>query len=146
MKRKKNKEHAESQITTVCIIGFTLYFPRKHNLKKSFLYHQILFTVFMIAGHLKHSNDTSNLNIHKYTIYNIILYINRLSTTTQIFLAMDCLIIMSEKCLYYRKRKKTFGKDIFYPPNRTNWIHLLWNFFQIMCLSKICTKTYNKLE
>ena len=56
--RKKNKEYAESQITTVCIIGFTLYFPRKHNLKKSFLYHQIFLQFLCIAGYLKHSNDT----------------------------------------------------------------------------------------
>ena len=55
--RKKNKEYAESQITTVCIIGFTLYFPRKHNLKKSFLYHQIFLQFLCIAGYLKHSND-----------------------------------------------------------------------------------------
>ena len=35
-------------------------------------------------------SDTAKLNIHKYTNYNITeIYINRLSTTTQIFMAMD---------------------------------------------------------
>ena len=77
-----------------------------------------------VAGYLKHSNDTPNLNIHKYTNYNIIeIYINRLSTTTQIFIAMDYLIMMSEKYLYFRKRKKAFGKGFFGPPHRSNWIH-----------------------
>ena len=75
---------------------------------------------------LKYSNDTPNLNIHKkYTNCNIIeIYRNILNTTTQVFIAMDYLIIMSEKYLYFRKRKK----------------HLY--IFRIMCLPKICTKTY----
>ena len=47
-----------------------------------------------VGGYLKHSNDTSKLNIHKYTNYNIIeIYIDRLSITTQIFIAMKYLII-----------------------------------------------------
>ena len=40
---KKNEEYKESQITTIYIFGFKLYFARKHNLNKSCLYHQILF-------------------------------------------------------------------------------------------------------
>ena len=60
-----------------------------------------------VAGYLKHSNDTPNLNIDEYTNYNIIeMYINRLSTATQIFIAMNYLIVMSEKYPYFRKRKK----------------------------------------
>ena len=83
-----------------------------------------------VAGYLKLSNDTPNLNIHKYTNYNIIeIYINRLSTITQISIAMDYLVMMSEKYLYFRKRKKTFGKDIFYPTHRISWIHILWKYF-----------------
>ena len=70
-----------------------------------------------VAGYLKHSNDTPNLNIHKYTNYNIIeIYINRLSTTTQIFIAMDYLIMMSEKYLYFRKRKKHLARTFFTHP------------------------------
>ena len=53
-----------------------------------------------VAGYLKYSNDAPKLNIHKYTNYNIIeIYINRFSTTTQIFIAMDYSIMMSEKYL-----------------------------------------------
>ena len=37
LKRKKNEEYEESQITTIYIFGFKLYFARKHNLKKSCL-------------------------------------------------------------------------------------------------------------
>ena len=56
----------------------------------------------MRCRYLKHSNDTPNLNKPKYTNYNIIgIYINRLSTTTQIFIAMGYLIITSEKYLYF---------------------------------------------
>ena len=59
-----------------------------------------------VAGYLKYSNDTPNLNIHEYTNYNIIeIYINRLSTTRQIFIAMDYLRMMSEKYLYSKKKK-----------------------------------------
>ena len=51
-----------------------------------------------VAGYLNHSNDTPNLNIHKYPNYNLIgIHIKRLSTTTQIFIVMDYLITMSEK-------------------------------------------------
>ena len=57
---------------------------------------------------LKYSNDTPNLNIHKeYTNCNIIeIYRNILNTTTYVSIAMDYLIMMSEKYLYFRKRKK----------------------------------------
>ena len=34
MKRKKNEEYEESQITTIYIFGLQLYFARKYNLKK----------------------------------------------------------------------------------------------------------------
>ena len=121
---------------TINIFGFTfyiktLYFVRKHSLKKSSLYHQILLQFSCVAGYLKASNDTPKLNIRKYTYYNITeRYINRLSTTTQIFIAMDCLILMSEKYLHFREKTKAlktkaFGKDIF------------GNISRIMCISKL---------
>ena len=67
----KNEGHEASQITTIYIFGFKLYFARKHNLKK------VVFTIKFyqfscVAGYFKHSNNTPNLNIHKYTNYNII--------------------------------------------------------------------------
>ena len=71
LKRKKNEEYEESQITTIYIFGFKLYFARKHNLRKRCLCHQILLQFLCVAGYLKHSNDTPNLNIHKYTNYDI---------------------------------------------------------------------------
>ena len=59
----------------------------------------------MVAGYLKRSNDAAKLNIYKYTNFNIIvIYINRLSATTQIFIALDYLILMSEKYLCFGKK------------------------------------------
>ena len=37
---------------------------------KSSLYHHILFTVLCVARYLKRSNDTPELNIHKYNNYS----------------------------------------------------------------------------
>ena len=38
MKRKKNEEYEESQITAIYIFGFKLYFARKHILKNQILF------------------------------------------------------------------------------------------------------------
>ena len=98
-----------------------------------------------VAGYLKHSNNNIHNSNDKYTNYNIIeIYINRLSTTTEIFRVMDYLIMMSKKYLYFRKRKRTFGKDIF-----TNSIELtgsmyFGNIFRIMFLPKICSDVFTK--
>ena len=65
-----------------------LCFAQKHSLKKTNLYYHILFTAFMRSGYLKCSNDTPKPNIHKYKYklqYNRNI-LNRLSTTTQIFI------------------------------------------------------------
>ena len=108
VKRKENEEFEEGQITTIYIFGFKLYFARKHiDKKKAVCTIQFYLQFLRVAGYLKHSNDTPNLNIDEYTNYNIIeMYINRLSTATQIFIAMNYLIVMSEKYPYFRKRKK----------------------------------------
>ena len=91
---------------------------------------------------LKHSNDTANLNINKYTNYDIIeIYIKRSSTTTQFFIAMDYLIMMSEKYLYSRKRKKHLARTFFTHPIEVTGSMYFGNIFRIMCLPKICTKT-----
>ena len=98
-----------------------------------------------VAGYLKHSNNNIHNSNDKYTNYNIIeIYINRLSTTTEIFRVMDYLIMMSKKYLYFRKRKRTFGKDIF-----TNSIELtgsmyFGNIYRIMFLPKICSDVFTK--
>ena len=47
VKRKKNEEYEDGQITKIYVFGFKLYFAQKLNLKKSCFYHQIFFTVFM---------------------------------------------------------------------------------------------------
>ena len=53
-------------------------------------FYVIFYSFLCVAGYLKRSNHTPKLNIHKYTNYNITeTYINRLSTTTQIFIVMD---------------------------------------------------------
>ena len=147
-KRKKNKEYEESQITTIYIFGFILYYARKHNLKKSCLYHQILFTVFMCCMIIYiilciHSNDDIHNSNDKYTNYHIIeIYINRLSTTMEIFIALDYLIMMSEKYLYFRKRKKNhLPRTFFTHPKEVAGSMYFGNIFRIMCLPKICTKT-----
>ena len=64
-----------------------------------------------VAGYLKHSNDNIHDSNDIYANYNIIeIHINRLSTATQIFIALDYLIMMSEKYLYFRKRKKHLAR------------------------------------
>ena len=99
------------------------------------------------AGYLKHSNDNIHKSNDNYTNYNLIeIYINRLITTTQIFIAMDYLIMMSEKYLYFRKTKKThFGKKIFYPPQSSNCIHVLWEYFSNYVFTKDMYKNLNEM-
>ena len=60
----------------------------------------------------------------------------RLSTTTQNFIAMDYLILMSEKHLHFRKKTKAFGKDIFFHPAEVTRSMYIGNIFRIMCISK----------
>ena len=140
LKRMENEDYVESQITTIYIFSFKLYFPGKHDLKKSCLYYQILSGLQDIWNTV--GSDTPNLNIHKYTNYNIIeIYINRLSTTTQISIAMDYLIMMSEKWLYFRKRKKHVARSIFTHPTEITGYMYFEIFFWIMSLPMICAKT-----
>ena len=100
-----------------------------------------------VAGYLEQSNDTPNLNMYKYINYNILeIYINRLSTTTQIFIAMDYLIMMLEEDLYFRKRKNHLTRKFFTHPIEVTGPMYFGNIFWVMCLPKICTKTWKKLE
>ena len=95
---------------------------------------------------MKYSNYTPKLNIYKYTNYNIIeIYINRSSNTKQIFIAMYY-SIMSEKQFHFWKKTKAFGKDIFFPPCRRNWIHELWKNFFESCVPPISQRYIQKLE
>ena len=90
------------------------------------------------AGYLKHSNDNIYNSNDKYSNYNIIeTYINRLNTTTQIFIAIDYLIMMSEKYLYFRKRKKHLARTLFTHPREVTGSMYFGNIFRIMYLPKI---------
>ena len=118
------------------------YILLESTISKKVVYTSKFYLQFLcVAGYLKHSNDTPKLNIQKYTNYDIIeIYINRLSITTQIFIAMDYLIMMSEKYLYLKK-KKNIWQGHFFPPRRSNWIHAFGNIFGIMFFSAIYIKT-----
>ena len=142
VKTKKNDEYEEIQITTICIFGFKSYFARKHNLKKVFYTINFYLQFLCVAGYLKHSNDTPNLNIHKYTNYSIIgIYINRLSTTTQILIEIDYLIMMREKYLSFWKCKNHLARNFFTHPIEVTGSMYFGNTFLIMWLPKIWTKT-----
>ena len=81
--RKKNEEYEESHMITIYIFGFKSYFSRKLNLKKVVYTIKFYLQFLCVAGYLKLSNVTPNLDVRKYTNHNIIeIYINRLSTTT----------------------------------------------------------------
>ena len=59
MKRKKNEEYEESQITTIYVFGLQLYFARKYNLKK------VVYTIkfyLQFVWMFNNSNNTPNLN------------------------------------------------------------------------------------
>ena len=69
--------------SAIYIFGLKLYFAQKYNLKKIVYSTNFYLQLLSVSGYLKHSIDTPNLNIQKYTNYNIIeIYINRLSITT----------------------------------------------------------------
>ena len=132
-KKRKRKTKNTRKVKQQQYTPLKLCFAEKHSLRKSCLYLYIMkfcLQFLCVAGYLKDSNDTPKLNMHKYISYNIIeIYINRLSTTTQIFITMDYLMMVSEKCFHFRKRRKHFGRDILSPPRRSNWIHELWKYY-----------------
>ena len=139
----KGKSNNNDKHLWFYILYKKLYFARKYLVwKKSSLYHHILFTVFMRSNIFEMcSNNRRKLNIHKHTNYIIIeKYINRLSATTQNFIAMEYFILMSEKHLHFRKKKKACDKEIFsHSVEVTESMHF-GNIFRIMFISKICTK------
>ena len=99
------------------------------------------------AGYLKDSNDIPKLDINKYTNYDIVeIYIDRLSTTAQTFIAIDYLILISEKYLHWKKRQKRLAWTFFSHPVEVTWSMYFGNIFRIMCFSTIYTKTWKKLE
>ena len=103
MKREKNEEYRDSQLMTINIFSFTfdiiIIFFSKTWFWKKVVYTITFYLQFLcVAGYLKRSSHTPKVNIHKYANYNIIeIYKNRLNTATQIFIAIDYLILMSRK-------------------------------------------------
>ena len=145
MKRKKNEEYEESQIRTYTFLVLNYILLENITWKKVVYTIKFYLQFLSVPGYLKHSNDTPNLNIRKYTNYNIIeIYINRLSTTRQIFIPMDYLIVMSEKYLYFRK-EKTIGKYMFSAPHGSNWIHVLWKYFSNYVFTKDMYKNLKQI-
>ena len=120
------------------IFGFTFFIKNYILLKnivvkgkkvKSSLYYHISFTVFMRRRIFETRQWYTKVNIHRYNNYNIIeLYINRLSLTIQIFIAMDYLILTSEKYLYFRKRWRHVPRN-FFSPRRGKWIQYPGKYF-----------------
>ena len=138
---KKNKEYKKSQITTMNILGVTFYI-KNYILLKNIVWKKLVYIIkinlqfLFVGGYLKRGNDTPKLNMHKYNNYNMTkIYINRLRTTTQIFIA----ILMSENYAHFRKWQNHVARN-FFPTV------YFGNVFQIMYISKICTKTWKKLE
>ena len=99
------------------------------------------------AGYLKHSNDTTKLNIHIYINIQIIIeiHINRLSTTMKIFIPMDYSIMMSEKYFHFRKDKSIWQR-LFFPPRKCNWIHDLWKYFSNYVFLRFLKGMYKNLK
>ena len=59
------------------------------------------------------------------------IYVNRLGTTTKIFIAMDYLILRSEKYLHFRKRQKYVARNFFAHPVEVTLV-----IFSEFCLSQ----------
>ena len=143
MKRKKNEEckKSQSQITAINIFGFTFniknYILFENIVLKKAVYAITFYLQFLcVAGYLKRSNDTPKLNIHKYTNYDIIeIYINRLSTTTQILIAIDYFMLMSEKYFHFRKRQKHVAKTPFSHPVEVTGSMYFGNIFRTVWIS-----------
>ena len=93
-----------------------------------------------VAGYLKHGNDTPHLKKHKHANYNIIeIYINKLSTTALSFIPMDYLIMMSEKYLFFRKRREHLARTFFTHPVEVTGSMYFGNIFRIISLPKLLT-------
>ena len=67
-------------------------------------------------------------------------YINRLSTTTQIFIVIDYLILMSEKYFHFRKRQNHLAKTIFSLLVEVAGSMYFGNISRVMCFSEFLKK------
>ena len=71
--------------------------------------------------------------------------INRLGATTQIFIAMDYWILISEKYLQFRKNK-SMQQGIFFPPCKSNWIQVVRKIFSNYVYLKDMYKNLKEIE
>ena len=132
-RREKRRIWGKSNNHNIHIFDFKLYFARKHNLKKVVFTIKLYLQFLCVAGYLKHSNDTPNLNIHKYTNYDIIeMYINRLSTNFHSDGCQKwCQILDNDvrKVPLFQKKKLTFVRTFFTHPIQVTgsmyWVHVL---------------------
>ena len=141
IKRKKNEEYRESQITTINIFGFTFYI-KNHILLENIACKRVVSTIIFYlryalqdiwnAGYLKRRifetlQDTWNAVMIQQSSYGFALvfrahdlrpeiYVNRLGTATKIFIAIDYLILRSEKYVHFRKRQKYVARNFFAHP------------------------------
>ena len=70
------------------------------------------------------------------------IFTNRLSTTMQIFMTMNCLILMSEKYVHFRKPQKHVLRNFFLSPYKSLDPCTSEIFFEL-CVSE---KSVQKLE
>ena len=124
IKRKKNEEYRESQITTINIFGFTFYI-KNHILLENIACKRVVSTIIFYLRYAL--QDIWNAVMIQQSSYGFALvfrahdlrpeiYVNRLGTTTKIFIAMDYLILMLEKYVHFRKRQKYVARNFFAHP------------------------------
>ena len=100
-----------------------IFYVKKYVLLETIAWKKALDTItfylqfLCVAGYLKRTNDTPKVNTQKYRNHNLIeININELSTTTQIFIAVYYLILMSEKYLHFSKTQKNVARIFFSHP------------------------------
>ena len=62
----------------------------------------------------------------------------------QIFIAMDYLILKSEKYVHFRKQQKHVPRN-FFSTSRSNWIHVLQKYFLNYVYLKDLYKTFKEI-
>ena len=141
MKRKKNEGYKESQITTINIFGFTFYIEN-HILFKSTFWRKVVYAITFTYSSYVLQNIWNAVMIEqslKYRNCNVReIHMNRLNTATQILIAMDYLILLSEKYLHFRKRQKHVARKVFSHPVEVTgsmyFRNLEWNWNNSGCI------------
>ena len=118
-----------------------LYFARKHSLKKWFIPSHFIYSFYVLqdiwSAVMIHQSSYGFLLVFRPNDLRPEMYINKLGTTTQIFIAMDYFILMSEKYLHFKKRQKNLARKLFSHLVVLTGSMFFENIFRIMCISKI---------